>query len=118
MARVRGVIARTAAAASMRAAERIAVCTVLGMTVRVGVRSVVPAAIAAEAAALGAEWRAHQAGLSAAESRRRGERAGLATSDAAFALAAIPAGPAGVIGGAFAGVAVWAGGAAVTAAAA
>jgi hypothetical protein len=71
----------------------------------------------AEAAALAAEWRAHQAGLSADESRRRGERAGLATSVAAFALAAIPAGPAGVLTGALAGAAVWTGGAVVAAAA-
>jgi hypothetical protein len=121
MARATGLVARAAAAASARAAagaaERIAVRTVLGTTVRVGVRSLVPAALVAEAAALAAEWRAHQAGLSADESRRRGERAGLATSVAAFALAAIPAGPAGVLTGAIAGAAVWTGGAVVAAAA-
>lgn len=121
MARATGLVARAAAAMSARAAagaaERIAVRTVLGTTVRVGVRSLVPAAVVAEAAAVAAEWRAHQAGLSADESRRRGQRAGLAASVATLALAGIPAGPAGVVGGALAGVAVWAGGAAVTAAA-
>lgn len=122
MTRATGLVARAAAAISARAAagaaERIAVRTVLGTTVRVGVRSLVPAAIVAEAAAVAAEWRAHQAGLSADESRRHGERAGLATSVATLALAGIPAGPAGVLGGALAGAAVWAGGAALTAAAA
>jgi hypothetical protein len=123
LARISGAAARVAAVVSARrlfanaavgAAERIAVRTALGIpmrtTVRLGLRTLVPAAIAGEAAALAAEWTAHHAGRSAADSRRAGEAAGLATSAAACALAGIPAGPGGVIAGALAGAAVWAGG--------
>lgn len=121
MTRAAALVTRAATAVSARTAagvaERVFVRTALGMTVRIGVRSLVPAAIMAEATAVAAEWQAHQAGLSAEESRRRGEWAGLATSVAALTLAGIPGGPAGVLGGALAGAAVWAGGAAVTAAA-
>jgi hypothetical protein len=117
--RISGAAARVMAAVSARgllstaaagAAERIAVRTALGTTVRLGLRTLVPAAIAGEAAALAAEWTAHHAGRSAADSRRAGEAAGLATSAAACALAGLPAGPGGVITGALAGAAVWAGG--------
>ena len=117
--RISGAAARVAAAVSARgllstaaagAAERIAVRTALGTTVRLGLRTLVPAAIAGEAAALAAEWTANHAGRTAAESRRAGEAAGLATSAAACALAGLPAGPGGVIAGALAGAAVWAGG--------
>jgi hypothetical protein len=130
LSRISGVAARIAAAVSARrllthaaagAAERIAVRTALGIpmrtTVRLGLRTLVPAAIAGEAAALAAEWTAHHAGRSAADSRRAGEAAGLATSAAACALAGLPAGPGGVITGALAGAAVWAGGGLVTQAA-
>jgi hypothetical protein len=119
MARIGGAAARVLAAVSARrvvsasavgAVERIAVRTALGTTVRLGLRTLVPAAIAGEAAALAAEWTAHQAGRSAADSRRAGEAAGLATSAAACGLAGLPAGPGGVIAGALAGAAVWAGG--------
>lgn len=117
--RISGAAARVMAAVSARgllstaaagAAERIAVRTALGTTVRLGLRTLVPAAIAGEAAALAAEWTAHHAGRSAADSRRAGEAAGLATSAASCALAGMPAGPGGVIAGALAGAAVWAGG--------
>ncbi len=117
--RISGAAARVMAAVSARgllstaaagAAERIAVRTALGTTVRLGLRTLVPAAIAGEAAALAAEWTAHHAGRSAADSRRAGEAAGLATSAASCALAGLPAGPGGVIAGALAGAAVWAGG--------
>jgi len=127
LARISGAAARIAAVVSARrmvanaaagAAERIAVRTALGTTVRLGLRTLVPAAVAGEAAALVAEWTAHQAGRSAADSRRAGEAAGLATSAAACALAGLPAGPGGVITGALAGAAVWAGGGLVTQAAA
>jgi hypothetical protein len=127
MARISGAAARVAAAVSARrllanatvgAAERIAVRTALGTTVRLGLRTLVPAAIAGEAAALAAEWTAHHAGRPAADSRRAGEAAGLATSAAACALAGLPAGPGGVITGALAGAAVWAGGGLATQAAA
>ena len=122
MSRATAAAARAAAAVSARvaagAAERVAIRTALGSTVRVGLRTLVPAAIAAEGLALAAEWRAHQSGLSAEESRRVGERAGLTASAAAFALAGLPGGPAGVVTGALAGAAVWAGGSAVAAAAA
>jgi len=126
LARISGAAARVAAVVSARrmlanaaagAAERIAVRTALGTTVRLGLRTLVPAAIAGEAAALAAEWTAHHAGRSAADSRRAGEAAGLATSAAACALAGLPAGPGGVITGALAGAAVWAGGGLVTQAA-
>jgi len=119
LARIGGAAARVLAAVSARrvvsasavgAVERIAVRTALGTTVRLGLRTLVPAAIAGEAAALAAEWTAHQAGRSAADSRRAGEAAGLATSAAACGLAGLPAGPGGVIAGALAGAAVWAGG--------
>ena len=118
MARVAAAAARTAAAVSARvaagAAERMALRSALGITVRAGLRTIVPAAIAAEAAALAAEWRAHQAGRSAAESRRIGEAAGLTTSIAAFALAGVPAGPAGMLAGSIAGATMWVAGSAVT----
>ena len=126
LARISGAATRVAAVVSARrlfanaavgAAERIAVRTVLGTTVRLSLRTLVPAAIAGEAAALAAEWTAHHAGRSAADSRRAGEAAGLATSAATCALAGIPAGPGGMITGALAGAAVWAGGGLVTQAA-
>lgn len=126
LARISGAAARVAAVVSARrmlanaaagAAERIAVRTALGTTVRLGLRTLVPTAIAGEAAALAAEWTAHHAGRSAADSRRAGEAAGLAASAAACALAGLPAGPGGVITGALAGTAVWAGGGLVTQAA-
>ncbi len=130
LARISGAATRVAAVVSARrllanaaagATERIAVQTALGIsartTVRLGLRTLVPAAIAGEAAALAAEWTAHHAGRSAADSRRAGEAAGLATSAAACALAGIPAGPGGMITGALAGAAVWAGGGLVTQAA-
>ena len=126
LSRVSGAAARIAAFVSARrllanaaagAGERIAVRTVLGTTVRLGLRTLVPAAIAGEAAALAAEWTVHHAGRSAADSRRAGEAAGLAASAAACALAGLPAGPGGVIAGAVAGAAVWAGGGLVTQAA-
>jgi hypothetical protein len=126
LTRISGAVARVAAVVSARsmlanaavgAAERIAVRTALGTTVRLGLRTLVPAAIAGEAAALAAEWTAHHAGRSAADSRRAGEAAGLAASAAACALAGLPAGPGGVITGALAGAAVWAGGGLATQAA-
>ena len=131
LARIGGVAARVASAVSARrvlagaaagVAERLAMRTALGMPVRttvgLGLRTLVPAAIAGEAVALAAEWTSHQAGRSAADSRWAGEAAGLATSAAACALAGLPAGPGGVITGALAGAAVWAGGGLATQAAA
>ena len=91
--------------------------TALSTTVRLGLKTLVPAAIAGEAAALAAEWTAHQAGRSADDSRRAGEKAGLVMSAAACALAGLPAGPGGVIAGALAGAAVWVGGGLATEAA-
>ena len=119
LGRLGGAAARVAAALSAREmlapaaagiAERVAVRTALGTTVRLGLRTLVPAALAGEAAALVAEWTAHQAGRSAAESRRAGEAAGLAASAATCALAGLPGGPAGMVTAACAGAAVWAGG--------
>lgn len=121
LARLRAAAARAVAAVSTRTAlgagERIAIRTALGTPVRLGLRTLVPAAIVAEAAALAVEWRAHQAGRPPAESRKAGEAAGLATSTAACALAALPAGPGGVLAGALAGAALWASGSAAAGAA-
>ena len=116
LSRIRAAAGRAFAAVSARAAigvgERIAVRTALGTTVRLGLRTLVPAAVAAEVAALAVEWRAHQAGRSAADSRQAGEAAGMATSAAACGLAGAAAGPAGILAGTLAGVALWAGGSA------
>ncbi len=111
MGRVVAGVSRAAAALSARAAvgaaERLAVRTAVGTTVRLGLKTLVPAAIAGEAAALAAEWTAHQRGAAAPESRQAGEAAGLAASSLACAVAGVPAGPAGVVTGAFAGAALW-----------
>ena len=105
---------RAIAVLSTRAAvaggERIAVGAALGTTLRLGLRSLVPVAVASEAAALVVEWRAHQAGCPPTESRRAGEAAGMATSSVAGAVAGLPAGPMGVLAGAVAGAALWASG--------
>lgn len=114
LSRIRAAVGRGLAAVSARAAigagERIVIRTAVGMTVRLGLRTLVPVAVAAEAAALAAEWRAHQAGRSAADSRQAGEAAGMATSAAACGLAGAAAGPAGILAGTLAGLALWAGG--------
>jgi hypothetical protein len=111
MGRVVAGVSRAAAALSARAAvgaaERLAVRTAVGTTVRLGLKTLVPAAIVGEAAALAAEWTAHQRGAAARESRKAGEAAGLAASSLACAVAGVPAGPAGVVTGAFAGAALW-----------
>jgi hypothetical protein len=114
LARCRAAAARLVTAVSARAAVgvggRLAIRTAAGTTVRLGLRTLVPAAVASEAAALVVEWHAHQAGRPAAESRRAGEAAGMATSAVACGLAGLPAGPGGVVAGALAGAALWAGG--------
>jgi hypothetical protein len=114
MGRVTAAASRAVVALSARAAagtaERIAVRTALGTTVRVGLRTMLPAVVVGEAAALAAEWTAHQRGACAAESRRVGETAGLAATCLAFAASGAPAGPAGVVGATLAGAAVWLGG--------
>jgi hypothetical protein len=110
--RAQAAATRAAAAITARVAAgsagRVAIRTAVGMTVRVGLKTLVPAALASEAAALAVEWRAHQAGLDADACRQAGNRAGLATSALAFAVAGAPAGPGGVLAGACAGVSVWA----------
>lgn len=121
LSRIGGAVARVTAAVSARrvlagaaagVVERVALRTALGIplrtTVRLGLETLVPAAIAGEAAALAAEWTAHQAGRSPADSRLAGEAAGLTASAAACSLAGLPAGPVGVLTGAVAGAAVWA----------
>lgn len=119
--RIQAVATRSVAAVSARVAagtaERVVVRTALGSTVRVGLKTLVPAAIAAEAAALAAEWQANRAGLDEQACRRAGDRAGMATSALAFAVAGAAGGPPGMVAGALAGIAVWAGGAAVATAA-
>lgn len=109
--RVRAAAARTTAAVAARMAAgtagRVAIRTAVGTTVRVGLKTLVPSALASEAVALATEWRAHQVGLDEQACRRAGERAGLATSALAFAVAGAPAGPGGMLAGACAGMAVW-----------
>jgi hypothetical protein len=121
MDRAAAVCSRTLAAFSARAAvgtaERVAIRTAIGTTVRVGLRTLVPAAIVGEVAALAAEWRAHQGGATASESRRAGETAGLAASSLACAIGGVAAGPAGVVAGALAGASLWIAGSATASAA-
>ncbi|MFM8952875.1 MAG: lecithin retinol acyltransferase family protein [Planctomycetaceae bacterium] len=109
--RVAAGVSRATAVMSARmaagAAERLAVRTAIGTTVRVGLKTLVPAAIVGEAAALAAEWTAHQRGAAARESRQAGEAAGIAASSLACAVAGTAAGPAGVLTGALAGAALW-----------
>ncbi|NBU39941.1 MAG: hypothetical protein EBS51_03820 [Planctomycetia bacterium] len=108
--RMSGAATRVVAAVSTRSVGGLAIRTAVGTTVRAGLRALVPTAIVGEVAALAAEWRAHRNGRSAQESRLAGERAGLVTTAAAFALVGLRAGPAGAVAGAVAGAAVWAGG--------
>lgn len=121
MARMAAAVSRTTSALSARAAAgvagRVAFRTAIGSTVRVGLKTMVPAALVGEAAALAVEWRAHQSGASERESRRAGETAGLAASAVAFAVAGAAAGPAGVVAGAVAGATMWLGGSAMAGAA-
>jgi hypothetical protein len=114
VSRVATVIAARQAA---RTAGRVAVRTAVGTSVRAGLASLVPAAIAGEAAALVGEWTAHQRGASEAESRRAGEAAGLATTSLACAIAAAPAGPVAALAGAIAGGTMWLAGSAAAVAA-
>jgi len=116
-ARLVAAAGRVTAAVSTRAAGRIAVRTLAGSTVRLGLKTLVPAAVVGEAAALAAEWRAHQRGADERASRRAGEAAGLAATAGACAVAGLPGGPAGVAAGALAGATVWLAGSAVGAAA-
>jgi hypothetical protein len=117
LTRVAAAAARAVAAVSAGAGQRLAIRTALGTTLRLGLRTLVPAAIVAEGAALAAEWTAHQRGATAEASRRAGEAAGLAASAAACGLAGVPAGPAGVLAGSIAGATLWVAGSATAAAA-
>jgi hypothetical protein len=105
--RIAAAVGRVAAAGSARAAGRVAGRTLAGTTVRLGLRTLVPAAVVGEAAALVAEWRAHQRGADAPASRRAGDAAGLAATAGTCAMAGMPAGPAGVVTAALAGAALW-----------
>lgn len=113
--------ARVGAAVSARVASgsagRVAVRTLAGTTVRMGLRTLVPAAVVGEAAALAAEWRAHQRGADERASRRAGEAAGLAATAATCAAVGAAAGPAGALAGALAGASIWLAGSAAAAAA-
>ena len=117
LTRVAAAAARAVAAVSAGAGQRLAIRTALGTTLRLGLRTLVPAAIVAEGAALAAEWTAHQRGATAEASRRAGEAAGLAASAAACGLAGVPAGQAGVLAGSIAGATLWVAGSATAAAA-
>ncbi len=102
-----------AARAAVGAAERVAVRTALGTTVRLGLGTLLPATLVAEGAAMMAEWSAHQAGRTPAQSRRAGESAGLATSACVCAAATAAGGPAALVTGALAGASLWLAGSAV-----
>ncbi|NBV46195.1 MAG: hypothetical protein EBR86_11310 [Planctomycetia bacterium] len=112
--RAGAVAARLATILSARlatvAGERLVVRTALGTTARLGLRTLVPAALVAEGAALAVEWTAHQRGAAREHCRMLGETAGLATSAGVCAAAALGAGPVAVVTAALAGAAVWAGG--------
>ncbi|MFM7520749.1 MAG: lecithin retinol acyltransferase family protein [Planctomycetota bacterium] len=114
--RAAGAAARLAALAMVRLAvptgRSVAVRTALGATARIAARSALPAVIAAEGAALAAEWTAHQRGADEDRARWAGEMAGLATSAGVCALAAAAAGPAAVVAAAVGGAALWGGGSA------
>ncbi len=103
---------RVAAVVAARSAGRVAIRTGLGTTVRLGLRSLLPATLVAEGAALAAEWTAHQAGGSAERSRMAGESAGLVASAAVCAAGTVAAGPAAAIAAGLAGAAFWIGGSA------
>jgi hypothetical protein len=113
--RFSGAVARVASAATAQA-PGIGLGTLVRTTLRAGLRTLVPVAVAGEVAALAVEWRAHRAGRPVSESRRAGNRAGLATTVAGLTLVGLRAGPAGALAGAVTGVAVWAGGTVVDAA--
>jgi len=115
--RVGRATARVAAAVAARATAgspgRVAVRTLVGTT-RLGMRSIIPAAILAEGVALASEFHAHANGRDAATARAVGERAGLLASVGFFAAGGASAGPLGVLVGACAGAAVWTAGAAAS----
>lgn len=116
--RVRRTAVRLAATVASRATAggvgRVAVRTLVGTSVRLGVKSLVPGAILAEGVALAAEFHAHTGGRDAATARAAGERAGFLASVGFFAAGGLAAGPVGVLAGACAGAAVWTAGAAAT----
>ena len=102
--RLAAVIAARAAAG---AAERVVVRTALGTSVRLGLRTLLPATLVAEGAAMMAQWSAHQAGRTPEQSRAAGESAGLATSACVCAAASAAGGPAALVTGALAGASLW-----------
>jgi hypothetical protein len=110
-ARIVAAAGRAAAAVAARSAAgvggRVVVRTLAGTTARLGLTTLVPAAVVGEAAALAAEWRAHQRGADEQASRRAGEAAGLVATMGTCVVAGLPAGPAGVVTGALAGATVW-----------
>lgn len=114
LGRAGAVTARVAAMLAARlatgSAERLVVRTALGTTARFGLRTLVPAVVVAEGAALAAEWTAHQRGADGEQCRRAGESAGLVTSAGICAAAAAAGGAAAMATAALAGAAVWAGG--------
>ncbi len=117
LGRVAAAASRAAAAVSARlaagTAPRVVVRTAIGTSVRLGLATMLPATLIGEAAALAAEWTAHQRGASQQASRRVGESAGLTATSLACAVAATPSGPIGMAGGAMAGATLWMAGAAV-----
>lgn len=111
--RVGRMAARAAGAVGARTvadgAAQVAVRTAVGTTARVGLRSFVPAVLAAEGVAMAVEWKAHRAGRDEQACRHAADAAGMATSAAIFAAAAAVTGPAGLFLGACTGAAIWAG---------
>lgn len=98
---------RVAAVVAARSAGRVAIRTGLGTTVRFGLRTLLPATLVAEGAAMAAEWTTHQTGGSPRRGRMAGESAGLVTSAAVCAAGTIAAGPAAAIAAGLAGAAFW-----------
>lgn len=103
-------VAAVAVGAAAATAERSAIRSVVGGAMGLGLAGLVPATLAGEAGALVAEWRAHQAGWSAAESRRAGDAAGLATTAAVAVAWAATAGPGAAVAGGLAATVAWAAG--------
>lgn len=115
VSRAVAVVGRVIATVSAGAGGRIATRALVGSGVRLGLRTLVPAVVIGEVAALAVEWRAHQRGAGASESRRAGDAAGLVATAGTCAIAGLPAGPAGMLAGAVAGATLWCAGSAAAA---
>lgn len=115
--RLQRVGARVAAVMASRAAGGVGgvgVKTFVGTTVRLGMKTVLPAALLSEGVALAAEFRAHTSGCDERTARAAGERAGLLASVAFFAAGGLAGGPVGMLAGAVTGITMWTAGTAAS----